>query len=72
MSRRLAEVIQRREEMFPDLSIDAHLRVPTAEEIAVFARYKLSASAMDMAMYSARRCEATAAECYAAIYRSLI
>ena len=58
-------------EMFPNLGTLARsVRGPTKNERLVFRRYRLSKAAQAIAVYSARH-SVGAAECYAAIVRSL-
>ena len=72
MSRRIAEIIARREEMYPYdwLQFDPW-RSGTEDEELAWARYGLSHEARRVAKYSADESPAQAMRCYGAIARSL-
>ena len=73
MNRRVSERMERIARLFPDLEALAGRKMqPSADALATFRRYGLSREARLVATDSARRCEATAGACYAAIARSLI
>ena len=73
VSRRVAERERRLAEMFPAEALvgDPRYRL-TPDQFIVFNHFNLSRAPALMAMYSARRCKASAAACYAAIARSLV